>query len=141
MNRQVRKYTAVIAASIVLACMGLVAFTDLESFAGWPVSPLWMGVVAVLCGILLATISGESTWPLIAVFEVAALAVLIFGAAWTYILWQFVRQYVSYFELMWSTFVFVYIASRGLIVFVLTLLSGMLGVVAAQVLLPERYRY
>jgi len=135
----VKKHLAIAAASTVLAYVSLVALTGLQDFAGWPARAWVIGAAAIVCGVLLAAMGEEPAWALAAVFEMAVLTIVFFGAMWTYLLWWFVRRYVSYLEVLGSTVVFAQIVQNGLLIFVLCVLPGALGAVAGQILL-DRYR-
>ena len=143
MGQSVRRGTAVVAVALILAYVGTMAITPMRDFAPWPTNMLWLGVVSTICGVLLALISligEEAVWSIIAA---SVLAVLIFGGLWSYICWallgQYISQYISFFNLILSDFVFPYVIKRGALMFIVSVLFELLGAVIALIFLPARY--
>lgn len=137
MRLRVRRWTAIIAAAVVLAYVGTVTVSEVRDFALWPAGFVWLSVFAVVCGGLLALISDGAAWS-IAVASV--LAVLILAGLWSYIFWSFLGEYFSYFELIVSTPFISQVFRQSFVILITTVPLGLLGVVAATLLLRDRYR-
>lgn len=133
MGRRVRQGTEVVAAALVLAYVGTVAFSHVGDFAPWSTNLLWLSVASAICGALLAlsSLSGEeAVWSIIAA---PVLAVLIFGSVWIYIWWALAGQYISLFDLILSDFVFLYVVQRGFVMFLVSVPFGVLGAVVVPI--------
>ena len=137
MRLEVRRWTAIIAAAVVLAYVGTVTVSEVRDFALWQASLAWLGVFAAICGVLLALTSDGAVWS-IAVASVVA--VLIFAGLWSYILWSFLGEYFSYFELIVSTPFISQVFPQSFVILITTVPLGLLGVAAATIFVPNRYR-
>jgi hypothetical protein len=89
----VLRWTSTLAASAVLAYAGTIAITAVGDFALLPVGFLWMCALAVICGALLSLISNRAAGSMV---SASALACLIVAGVWSYILWSFQGEYISY---------------------------------------------
>jgi hypothetical protein len=136
-NLKVRQWTAIVAAAVVLAYVGIVAVTEVRDFALWPASLAWLGVFAAICGALLALISDGAAWSIVVA---SVLAVMIFAGLWSYIFWLFLGEFVSLLEIIVSNLFIFQVLPRSAVVLITTVLLGLLGVVAATIFLPDRYR-
>lgn len=137
MSPQARQWTATIAAAIILAYMATVAVTEVRNFALWSGNSTWLCICALVCGVLLALISDSAARSL-AVASV--LAVLIFAGLWSYIFWSLLGEYVSFFEFFISDIFFLQVLPQCMVVFGMIFLSGLLGVMAVTIFVPERFR-
>jgi len=137
MHLKVRQWTAIVAAAVVLAYVGIVAVTEVRDFALWSANLTWLGVIAAICGALLALVSEGAVWSIVVA---SVLAVLIFAGLWSYIFWSFLGEYFSFLELIVSNLFIFQVLPRSALILITTLLLGLLGTVAATILLPDRYR-
>jgi hypothetical protein len=137
MRLEVRRWTAIIAAAVVLAYVGTVTVSEVRDFALWPAGLIWLSVFAVICGVLLALISDGAGWSIV---MASVLAVLIFAGLWSYIFWAFLGKYFSYFELIVSTPFISQVFRQGFVILITTVPLGLLGVAAATIFVPDRYR-
>lgn len=137
MRLKVRQWTAIIAAALVLAYVGTVTVSEVRDFALWPAGLVWLGVFAVICGALLALISDGAVW---AIVLASVLAVLIFAGLWSYILWSLLGEYFSLFELIVSTLFVSQVFRQSVVLLITTIPLGLLGVAAATIFVPDRYR-
>ncbi len=137
MATRVRQCTSIIAAAMVLAYVSVAGLTEVRDFALFPASLAWLAVAAFLCGVLLSLIDEGGAWHIVAS---SLLAVLLFAGLWNYIFWSFLGEYASFFELgMSDPFIYLVLPRCALILFT-TALVGLLGAVAATILLPDEYR-
>ncbi len=137
MSPQARQWTATIAAAIILAYMATVAVTEVRHFALWAGNSTWLCICALFCGVLLALIS-DGAARLLAVASV--LAVLILAGLWSYIFWSLLGEYVSLSEFFISDIFFLKVLPQCIVVFMMIFLSGLLGVMAVTIFVPERFR-
>ena len=137
MHLEVRRWTAIIAAAVVLAYVGTVTVSEVRDFALWPAGLVWLSVFAVICGVLLTLTSDGAIWSIVVA---SVLAIVIFAGLWSYIFWSFLGEYFSYFELIVSTAFISQVFRQSLVILITTVPLGLLGVVAATIFLPDRYR-
>jgi hypothetical protein len=137
MRQRVEQTLAIVAVALVLACVGTTGFSPVGDFVPWPASPLWLGVISVVCGILLALVGEQALRSMVAA---SLLGVLIFGGLWSHIAWVLVGQYLSanFLELVLSNLVLTYVFQRGALMLLISLLPGLLGVAIASIFLPDR---
>jgi hypothetical protein len=128
---------ATVAAALVLTYVGTAALSEVGDFGLWPASLTWLGVAAVVCGALLALIGGGAAWSMVAA---SVLAALLFAGLWNMIYWTFLGVYVDFFEITISNPFLYQVLPRCAIIVLTTAPLGLIGVVAATILLPERYR-
>lgn len=133
----VRKWTAIIAAAVVLAYVGMTGLTEFRDFAIWPANLLWLAVAAFVCGVLLALIGTGSAWHIVAS---SVLAVLLFAGLWNYIFWSFLGEHASFWELGMSNPYINLVLPRCALILLIAAPMGLLGVVAATILVPDAYR-
>ena len=139
MVERVRQGTATFAVALVLAYGMAATLPPVRDFAPWPFDLFWLSVTSVICGVLLGLTSSEAGWSMIAAASI--LAILIFTAIRSYIVWQLVGQQISLslFDLVLSDLVFLYVIQRGLILFMASAIFGLIGAVFASIILPEHY--
>ena len=139
MIERVRQGTATFAAALVLAYGMAATVSPVRDFAPWPSDLFWLCVISVICGVLLGLTSSEAGWSMIAAASI--LAILIFTAIRSYIVWQLVGKQISLslFDLVMSDLVFLYVIQRGLILFMASAIFGLIGAVFASIILPEHY--
>jgi len=129
MGKRARQWTAIVAAAIAMGCIGALSFEPVSNFTPWPASGLLsLSITATICGYLLAFNTDRSNWAIVAA---SALATLILGAIWTYIIWELLGQFtqsISLLEFLVSDPVFYFGIRRGAILFVFSLLFGLIGV-------------
>ena len=136
MSQRVRQGTAIVAAALVLAYVGAVSVSKVRDFAPWPANLLWLSVVSVICGVLLALSSDGAVRSIVVA---SVVAVLIFGGLRSYMVWTLLGQYVSLSDLVLSDLVLLYVIQRGLLMLLVSALFGLLGAVVTLVFLPDRY--
>lgn len=138
MGRKVRQWSAIIAAAIVLGCVGTFSIEPVSNFAPWPAPGMsWVWVTAAICGYLLAFNVTRSNWAMVAA---SALSTLILGGIWAYVIWQLLgplRQQVSLLDFLVSDLVFHLGIRRGAVLFVFSVPFGLLGVKVKSLLLPD----
>jgi hypothetical protein len=137
MRPEVRRWTAIIAAAVILAYVGTVTVSEVRDFALWPASLVWLSVFAVICGGLLALISDGAVWSTVVA---SVLAVLIFAGLWSYIFWSFLGEWFPYSELIVSTPFISRVFRQSFVILITTIPLGLLGAVAATIFPPDRYR-
>ena len=137
MRLEVRRWTAIIAAAVVLAYVGTVTVSEVRDFALWQASLGWLGVFAVICGVLLALISDGAVWSIVVA---SVLAVLIYAGLWSYIFWSLLGEYFSYSELIVSTPFISQVFRQSFVILITSVPLGLLGMAAATIFLPDRYR-
>jgi len=137
MPPKVRRWTAVIAAALVLAYVDTVTISEIGDFALWPAGLVWIAVFAAVCGFLLALISEGAAS---GVAAASVLAAFIFAGLWSFVFWSFLGAYFSYFELIISTPFISQVLPQILVILLTTTPAGLLGVVVATVLVPIHYR-
>jgi len=133
----VRQGTAIIAAAVVLAYVSMAGLTELHDFAIWPASLVWLAVAAFVCGVLLAIIGEGGAWHIVGS---SVLAALLFAGLWNYIFWSFLGEHASFWELGMSNPYINLVLPRCALILLITAPMGLLGVVAATILLPDEYR-
>ncbi|MSP11988.1 MAG: hypothetical protein EXR62_03405 [Chloroflexi bacterium] len=136
MSYKLQQTIAVLAAALVLTYAGMVAVSDLRDFSPWPFNLLGLAVLSFLCGGVMAASVPRAIW---LTLLAAALAVVIFGGLWSYFWWTLLGHYISFSEIALSDYVFLYIAQRGGLMFVITALTGLIGSVTVLAFLPEQY--
>ncbi|MBI3942333.1 MAG: hypothetical protein HY326_04915 [Chloroflexi bacterium] len=136
MQRTLTVFSAVMATAIVLAYTATFTFSSLHDFAIWPLNVGWLTIISLLCGALLSIISKRSLWLIVAS---ALLGVVFFGGMWSYIALQFLGQLFNFSEIILSDFVFLYVVQQGTGMFMFTSLFGLVGAVAARVIIPDQY--
>jgi hypothetical protein len=134
---RVRQGTAVIAAAVVLAYVSVAGLTEVGDFAIWQANLSWLALAAFVCGVLLSFVGEGSAWLAVAS---SVLAVLIFGGLWNYIFWSFLGEVASFAELAISNPFLYLVLPRSAVILFITFMLGLLGSVAATLLLPDRYR-
>ena len=125
MKQIVLRWTSTLAAAAVLAYAGTIAVTAVGDFALLPVGFLWMCALGVICGALLSLISDRAGWWVV---STSALASLIVAGVWSYILWSFQGEYISYPELLLSNPFMLYVAPRCIVLFLITMPLGWAGI-------------
>jgi hypothetical protein len=130
MRTRLREVSAVVAAAMVIAAIGVWTMTPVGPAVVGRLSALWLCAAAALCGALLSMTSGRG----LALMIVAdALAVVIFGGLRCCLLWARLSEQlaaiVSFWELAFSDYVTLYVAQRGGIVFLISAIFGILGAV------------
>ena len=118
-------WTSTLAAAAVLAYAGTTAMTAVGDFALFPVGFLWMCALAVICGALLSLISNRAAWSMV---SASALACLIVAGVWSYILWSFQGEYISYGRLLLSNPFMLYVVPRCIVFFLITMPLGWVGI-------------
>ena len=121
----VLRWTSTLAASAVLAYAGTIAITAVGDFALLPVGFLWMCALAVICGALLSLISNRAAGSMV---SASALACLIVAGVWSYILWSFQGEYISYGRLLLSNPFMLYVVPRCIVFFLITMPLGWAGI-------------
>jgi len=139
MRQKVRQWTAIMAAALVLAYVSIAAATEVRDFALWQASWTWLGVFAAICGALLALVNGSDHGDFWYIVVAPVLAVLILAGEWCYILWSFLGEYVSLYEIMVSNLFIYQVLSRSFLILIIAVPFGLLGFVVAKVFLPDRY--
>ncbi len=132
----VRRGAVVIAASVVMAYVGIIAVSDVPGFAFLSADAVWLCVFAFVCGALLALASESAIQSVVAA---SALAVLIFASVWGYLFWRFWGEYFSLAELLVSNLFVTQVLLQGSVIFLITCLFGLFGVMATF-FVPEHYR-
>ena len=138
MGEKARQGTTVLAAALVLAYLGAVSISQVRDFAPWPANLAWLSFFSAMCGILLAISNDRAARSMVVA---SALAVPIFAGIWSYILWALLGEYISFFDLILSDFMFLYVIRLGALIFVVSTFFGLLGTVLALTIVPDRYRY
>lgn len=122
----------VLAASFVMAYLGITSVSHIGEFSPWASNIGWFGLLSALCGVLL-TLGGyraeKAIWAIVAA---ASLSVVVFGLAWGYVCWGLIRPYLSFWEVLRSDFVLVYVIQRGLLMLIVSSASGLLGITIAS---------
>lgn len=137
MRPWIKQATSVIAAALVLAYVSMAGLTEIRDFAIFPANLLWLVVAAFLCGVLLALVGEGGAWRIVAS---CVLAVLLFAGLWNYIFWSFLGEYASFVELgMSNPFIYLVLPRCALILLTAAPL-GLLGAVAATIVVPDEYR-
>ena len=131
MKQMVRRWTGTLAAGVVLAYAGTVAVTGMRDFALWQVNFLWVCALAVICGTLLALISDNALWSMVFASVMAALTL---AGLWSYILWSFLGEHISYFELLTSNLFMLYVVPRSAMVFLGTMPLGLVAIIFTTML-------
>ena len=138
MVRRLSLGATVVAAAVAMAYMGLVSLTQMQDFAVWSGSLFWLSVVSVICGVLMALSSDSAAWLITAA---SVLAFLIFGGIWSYIVWSLLSGgVIPYIEIALSDFVLLYVAQRGAILFLVSLIFGLMAAIAVLAFVPDHYR-
>ena len=119
------RWASILAAAAVLAYTGTIAITAVGDFALLPVGFLWMCALAVLCGAMLSLISDSAAWWMV---SASALASLVLAGVWSYILWSFQGEYISYGRLLLSNAFMLYVAPRCIVLFLITMPLGWAGI-------------
>ena len=119
------RWTSILAAAAVLAFAGTNAITAVRDFSLLPVSFLWLCALAVICGALLSLISNRAAWWMV---SASALASLIVAFVWSYILWSFQGEYISYLKLLLSNPFMLYVVPRCVVLFLITMPLGLAGI-------------
>ena len=128
----VLRWTSTLSASVVLAYAGTIAITAVGDFALLPLGFLWMCALAVICGALLSLISNRAAWSMV---SASALASLIVAGVWSYILWSFQKEYISYPELLLSNPFMRYVVPRCIVFFLITMPLGWVGIASTWLLI------
>ena len=111
MVRRLSLAAAVVAAATVMAYMGIASLTDVQEFTILPTNLLILSLASVICGVLMAISSDSAAWLIMAA---SALAFLIFGGIWSYIVWLLLSGgVIPYIEIALSDYVLLYVAQRG----------------------------
>jgi hypothetical protein len=139
MHQKVRQWTAIMAAALVLAYVSTAAATEVRDFALWQASSAWLGVFAAICGALLALIHGSKYGAAWYIVVAPVLAVLILAGVRCYILWSFLGEFLSLFEIMVSNLFIYQVLPRSFLILIITVPFGLLGVAVVKVFLPDRY--
>jgi hypothetical protein len=137
MASRIRQGTSVIAAAAVLAYVSMAGLTELRDFALWPASLAWLVLAAFVCGVLLSLVGEGGAWLSVAS---SVLAVLLFAGLWNFVFWSFLGQYASFFELGMSNPFLYLVLPRCALILLTTAPMGLLGAVAATILIPDEYR-
>ena len=119
------RWTSILAVATVLAYAGTIAVTAVGDFALLSDGFLWMCGLAVICGALLSLISNRAAWWMV---SASALASLIVAAVWSYILWSFQGEYISYGRLLLSNPFMLYVVPRCIVFFLITMPLGWAGI-------------
>jgi hypothetical protein len=102
-----------------------------------PANLAWLVVAAFLCGVLLALIGEGGAWRIVAS---CVLAALLFAGLWNYIFWSFLGEYASFLEIGMSNPFISLVVPRCALMLLTAAPLGLLGVVAATILVPDEYR-
>ena len=137
MMHRIRQASAIIAAAIVLAYLGLVALSEVKRFAPFAADTNWLIVGAFICGVLFALISDRA---IESMFLAAVLAVIVFIGIWGFFFWRFFGAYFSLFELMISNRFFAEVFPRTLLMFSLSTIVGIIAAVIVMLVIPDQYR-
>ena len=119
------QWTSILAVAAVLAYAGTTAITAVGDFALLPIGFLWVCALALFCGALLSLISNRAAWWMVAA---SFLACLIMAGVWSYILWSFQGEYISYGRLLISNPFMLYVAPRCIVLFLITMPLGWAGI-------------
>ena len=138
MHQKVRWWTAIMAAALVLAYVGTAAAPEVRDFALWQASLAWLCIFAATCGALLALVNDSVRGAFWSIVAAPVLAVMILAGVWCYILWSFLGEFLSLFEIMVSN-LFNYQVLRSFFILITAVPFGLLGVVVAKAFLPDRY--
>ena len=136
-----RLAAAVVAAALILALVDIVSVSSMRDFVPWSGSLVWMVVISIICGVLLALISPRAAWMIVAA---SVVAVLVFASLWSYTSWVLLEPYISLLDLsvsdvILSDMVILYVSSRGAVMFMSNAAFGLLGAVATLAFLPGGY--
>ena len=138
MGKKVKQWMAIAAAAIALGCVGTFSFEPVSNFAPWAASGLLpLCITATICGYLLAFNTVRSNWAMVAA---SALATLVLGSVWAYIIWKLLGQFaqhISLLDLLVSDPVFYFGIKRGAILIVFSVPCGLLGVKVASALFTD----
>lgn len=136
MSRRLKQGTAIIAAALVVAYLGLISITEVGDYVSWSVGLLGLSLAAALCGLLLALIDEQA----IRLMSIASvLGMLIFGGLWSIASWALLGEQFTFVELILSDLVFSYVLRRGLLLGLITILFGLIGAAGMQLFLPAHY--
>ena len=123
-----------ISVAITLSFAGLVSMTEVQRFVPWTTNMFGLITTAILSGLLLALMSSRAAW---LIGLASALSVIIFSAFWIYSTWLLVGAVFSLSDPVTSNLLIVYLFPRGMILFVVSGLSGVLTALSVQFLLPD----
>ncbi len=137
MTSRIRQGTSVIAAAVVLAYVSMAGLTEIRDFAVLPANLAWLVVAAFVCGVLLALVGEGGAWRIVAS---CVLAVLLFAGLWNYIFWSFLGEYASFIELGMSNPFLYLVLPRCALILLAAAPLGLLGAVAATIVVPDEYR-
>ena len=137
MASRFRQATSVVAAAVVLAYVSMAGLTEIRDFALLPANLVWLVVAAFVCGVLLVLIGEGGTWRVVVS---CVLAVVLFAGLWNCIFWSFLGEYASFFELGISNPFIYLVVPRCALILLTTAPVGLLGAVAATILVPDEYR-
>jgi hypothetical protein len=133
-----RSASAVLAAALVMALVSLIALSDVRVIVPGQPGALWICSAGFLCGLLLAFASDR---PFVAMGLAIALAAILFGIAWTAIVWTLLgRDAFTFIEVGLSDLVSLYLMPRALLMLLLGGLSGLVAVGGALLATPARFR-
>jgi len=139
MHQKARQWTAIMAAALVLAYVSTAAATEVRDFALWQASWAWLSIFAAFCGALLAPIFSGNDGAIWSTVMAPVLAVLIFAGVQYYILWSFLGEYLSLYEIMVSNLFINQVLPRTFLVLITTVPFGLFGFVVARAFVPDRY--
>ena len=133
---KVRHWTAVIATALVLTYVSISTLSEVRDFSLWAGSLEWLAVAALVCGLLLALVGGGNASSIVAA---SVLSAFLFAGVWHYILWSFLGEYISFFEVGLSNLFILQVLPRCALILIITAPLGLVGFVAATILLPDSY--
>lgn len=123
-----------ISVAVMLSFVGLISMTEVQRFVTWTTNILGLFAAAIICGILLALMSPRAAWLM---GLASTLSVFIFAAFWIYSTLALVGAVFSLADPVTSNLLILYLFPRSLILFIATILCGVLTVISVQGLLPD----
>ena len=137
MHQIARQGAVIVAVALALAYVGTVSVSgEIRGFAPWPADLFWLAVVSFICGILLG-LSVKNAFR--AILLASVLAVVIFGALWSYVYWVLIGDYIPLFDLILSDQVSLYVFQWGFFIFMVSALCGMIGTVVPMAVISSDY--
>lgn len=137
MSVRVRQWTAVVSAALVLTYVSVSTLSEVRDFSLWAGSLEWLAIAALVCGLLLALVGEGNAWSIVAA---SVLSAFLFAGVWHYILWSFLGEYISFFEVGLSNLFILQVLPRCALILIIAAPLGLVGFVTATILLPDHYR-
>ena len=140
MPAKILRVSAIIAIALLLAYIGAAATPPMHNYAPVPASLYTVIVATLCCSVLLALATDQAVQSIVAA---TALALFLFGGIRAGVIaWSLTHQDIPFtlYELAISDSVFQYTLHRGLFMYMVSGLLGMLGAVLAMIAIPDRFR-